>query len=105
MPQLTASSATALQLEDVNDVIPLLVEASHCLDARFKDNGRSTRVSIKSSRIRIQTALTGAVAKINLDGATLPSGGSSQWHRFTVTPHPLPGPIQYTRLAALVGDP
>ena len=62
MPQLTASSSIALQLEDVNDVIPLLVESSHCLDARIKDNGRSTRVSTKSFRIRIQTALTGAVA-------------------------------------------
>ena len=105
MPQLTASSATALQLEDVNDVIPLLVESSHCLDARIKDNGRSTRVSIKSYRIRIQTALTGAVAKINLDGGTLPSGGSSQWDQFTVTPLAYAVPIQYTRLADLVGEP
>src|SRR5881227_1201621 len=105
MPQLTASSATALQLEDVNDVIPLLVESSHCLDARIKDNGRSTRVSIKSYRIRIQTALTGAVAKINLDGGSLPSGGSSQWDQFTITPLAYAVPIQYTRLADLVGEP
>src|SRR5437588_1717249 len=105
MPQLTASSSIALQLEDVNDVIPLLVESSHCLDARIKDNGRSTRVSTKSFRIRIQTALTGAVAKINLDGGSLPSGGSSQWDQFTITPLAYAVPIQYTRLADLVGEP
>jgi len=35
MTSLTASSAIALQLEDVNDVIPLLVEAAHSLDARI----------------------------------------------------------------------
>ena len=105
MPQLTASSSIALQLEDVNDVIPLLVESSHCLDARIKDNGRSTRVSTKSFRIRIQTALTGAVAKINLDGGSLPSRGSSQWDQFTITPLAYAVPIQYTRLADLVGEP
>jgi hypothetical protein len=105
MPQLTAGSAIALQLEDVNDVIPLLVEAAHSLDARIKDNGRSNRVSTKSFRIRIQTALTGAVAKINLDGGSLPSGGSSQWDQFTVTPLAYAVPIQYTRLADLIGEP
>src|SRR2546423_75968 len=105
MPQLTASSSIALQLEDVNDVIPLLVESSHSLDARIKDNGRSTRVSTKSFRIRILTALTGAVAKINLDGGALPSGGSSQWDQFTITPLSYAVPIQYTRLVDLVGEP
>jgi hypothetical protein len=105
MPQLTASSAIALQLEDVNDVIPLLVEAANSLDCRIKDNGRSNRVSTKSFRVRIQTALTGAVAKINLDGGSLPSGGSSQWDQFTVTPLAYAVPIQYTRLADLVGEP
>lgn len=105
MPQLTASSAIALQLEDVNDIIPLLVEAAHCLDARIKDNGRSNRVSTKSFRVRIQTALTGAVSKINLDGGSLPSGGSSQWDQFLVTPLAYAVPIQYTRLADLVGEP
>jgi hypothetical protein len=92
-------------LEDVNDVIPLLVEAAHSLDARIKDNGRSTRVSTKSFRIRIQTALTGAVAKINLDGGVLPAGGSSQWDQFTITPLSYAVPIQYTRLVDLVGEP
>ena len=105
MPSLTASSAIALQLEDVNDIIPLLVESAHCLDARIKDNGRSNRVSTKSFRVRIQTALPGAVSKINLDGGSLPSGGSSQWDQFVVTPLAYAVPIQYTRLADLVGEP
>ena len=105
MPQLTATSSIALQLEDVNDVIPLLVESSHSLDARIKDNGRSNRVSTKSFRIRIQTALTGAVAKINLDGGSLPAGGSSQWDQFTITPLAYAVPVQYTRLADLIGEP
>ena len=105
MPQVSGASSVALQLEDVNDVIPLLVEAAHSLDCRIKDNGRSNRVSTKSFRVRIQTALTGAVAKINLDGGSLPNGGGSQWDQFTVTPLAYAVPIQYTRLADLVGEP
>ena len=105
MPSVTGASSIALQLEDVNDVIPLLVEASHSLDCRIKDNGRSNRVSTKSFRVRIQTALTGAVAKITLDGGSLPVGGGSQWDQFTVTPLAYAVPIQYTRLADLVGEP
>ena len=83
----------------------MLVESSHSLDARIKDNGRSNRVSTKSFRIRIQTALTGAVAKINLDGGSLPAGGSSQWDQFTITPLAYAVPVQYTRLADLIGEP
>lgn len=105
MPSVTGASSIALQLEDVNDVIPLLVESAHSLDARIKDNGRSNRVSTKSFRVRIQTALTGAVAKINLDGGSLPVGGGSQWDQFVVTPLAYCVPIQYTRLADLVGEP
>src|SRR5258708_25459347 len=96
MPQVSGASSVALQLEDVNDVIPLLVEAAHSLDCRIKDNGRSNRVSTKSFRVRIQTALTGAVAKINLDGGALPNGGGSHRAQFTGTPLAYAAPIQYT---------
>jgi len=105
MPTLTGASSAPLQLEDVNDIIPLLVEKTNALDARIKDNGRSNRVSTKSYRVRIQFALTGTVAKIGLDGSSLPDGGSSQWDQFTLTPLAYAVPIQYTRLADLVGEP
>jgi len=105
MPQLTAASSIALQLEDVNDVIPLLVEITNKLDARIKDNGRATRVSTKSFRVRIQTADVGDVSKFNLDGGTLPTGGSSQWDQFLVTPLAFVKPIEYTRLADETGEP
>lgn len=104
MPQLTATTAAALQLEDVNDVIPMLVEVSNKLDARIKDNGRATKVSTKSYRVRIQTADVGDVAKFNLEGGTLPTGGSSQWDQFLVTPLAFVKPIEYTRLADETGD-
>jgi hypothetical protein len=105
MPTVTGASSVALQLEDVNDVIPLLVESSHSLDCRIKDNGRSNRVSTKLFRVRIQTALTGAVAKIDLEAGTLPNGGGSQWDQFLVTPIAYAVPIQYSRLADLAGEP
>ena len=105
MPTVTGASAAPLQLEDVNDIIPLLVEKTNALDARIKDNGRSTRVSTKSFRVRIQFALTGTVSKIGLDGSSLPDGGGSQWDQFTLTPLAYAVPIQYTRLADLVGEP
>ena len=105
MPQLTSTTSAALQLEDVNDVIPVLVELSNKLDARIKDNGRATQVSTKSYRVRIQTADVGDVAKFNLEGGTLPTGGSSTWDQFLVTPLAFVKPIEYTRLADLTGDP
>ncbi len=104
MPQGSGASFAALQLEDVNEMIPLLVEDSNALDARIKD-GRSTRVSTKSFRVRIQTALTSNLAKVQLDGGTMPSGGSSQWDQFTITPLAYAVPVQYTTLADLVGEP
>src|SRR5258708_38823562 len=103
MPQVSGASSVALQLEDVNDVIPLLVEAAHSLDCRIKDSGRSNRVSTKSFRVRIQTALTGAVAKINLDGGALPTGGGSQWDTFKVAPPAYAEPVPDQVQADLVG--
>jgi len=105
MPQLTSTTSAALQLEDVNEIIPVLVELSNKLDARIKDNGRATRVSTKSYRVRIQTVDVGDVAKFNLDGGTLPTGGSSQWDQFLVTPLAFVKPIEYTRLADETGEP
>ncbi|HLJ25312.1 MAG TPA: hypothetical protein VKY85_01230 [Candidatus Angelobacter sp.] len=105
MPPLTAQSAIQLQLEDVNEVIPFLVEITNKLDSRIKDNGRSTQVSLKSFRVRIQTADVGDVAKFQPDGGTMPLGGSSEWDQFLVTPIAFVVPIQYTRLADEVGEP
>ena len=105
MPQLTSTTSAALQLEDVNEIIPVLVELSNKLDARIKDNGRATRVSTKSYRVRIQTVDVGDVAKFNLDGGTLPTGGSSQWDQFLVTPLAFVKPIEYTRLSDETGEP
>lgn len=105
MPQITAASATQLQLEDVNDVIPMLVEITNKLDSRIKDNGRATQVSTKSFRVRIQTADVGDVAKFQLDGGTLPTGGGDQWDQFLVTPLAFVKPIEYTKLADMTGEP
>jgi len=102
--QATSSSLTPLMLEDVNSMIPILVEDTDTLDARIKD-AKSVRVSTKLFRIRIQTGLTSNVAKVPLDGGAMPSGGASTWDQFTVTPLSYAVSIQYTTLADLTGEP
>jgi hypothetical protein len=106
MPGLSAAGAINTQLEQVQDSIPFLVEKSDKLDRYIQDNGRAKKVSTKSFRVVMQTALPGSVQKINLDSAAvaLPDGGSSEWNQGTITPLALCVPIEWTKLAELAAQ-
>ncbi len=81
MPNLPGAASTTqeLQLEALNEVIKLLIEKEAKLDSRISERGSITPVSLRSFRIRFQTAFPGNVAMFNLDGGILPAGNFSQW--------------------------
>ena len=82
----TASTTQQLQLEALNEVIKLLIEKEAKLDARISERGSITPVSLRSFRLRFQTAFPGNVALFNLDGGILPAGNFSAWDQGTLTP-------------------
>ncbi len=82
----TASTTQQLQLEALNEVIKLLIEKEAKLDARISERGSITPVSLRSFRLRFQTAFPGNVASVNLDGGILPAGNFSAWDQGTLTP-------------------
>jgi hypothetical protein len=106
MPGLSAAGAISTQLEQVQDTIPFLIEKNDVLDRYIQDNGRAKKVSTKSFRVVMQTAMPGEVSKINLDSAAvaLPAGGSSEWNQGTVTPLAFCVPIEWTKLAELAAQ-
>ena len=75
----TASTTQQLQLEALNEVIKLLIEKEAKLDARISERGSITPVSLRSFRLRFQTAFPGNVSLFNLDGGILPAGNFSAW--------------------------
>lgn len=106
MSGLSAQGTISVQLEQVQDSIPFLVEKDDALDRLIQDNGRARKVSTKSYRIAFETAMPGSVAKINLDSAqvALPAGGSSEWQQGTITPLAFCVPIEWTKLAELAAQ-
>ena len=52
----TAATTQQLQLEALNEVIKLLIEKEAKLDARISERGSITPVSLRSFRLRFQTA-------------------------------------------------
>ena len=106
MPNLPGAASTTqeLQLEALNDVIKLLIEKEAKLDSRISERGSITPVSLRSFRLRFQTAFPGNVAMFNLDGGILPAGNFSQWVQGTTTPLAYVIPVEYSRLADIVGE-
>lgn len=105
MAPLTAQSALALQLEDVNDQIPLVLEQTSEVDRYINERASAKRVSLRNFRIRMQFATSGAVSKGNLETGALPSGTGNQYDQGVVTPVIIFKPVQYSRLADLTGEP
>jgi hypothetical protein len=105
MAALTAQQALPLQLEAVAPFIAETIEADGEL-ARYLGNGNggATRVSLRSFRARLKTALASQAAAINLDTGSLPPGVGNKYDQFLLTPTPWCIPIQYSQLAQLVGD-
>ena len=66
----TASTTQQLQLEALNEVIKLLIEKEAKLDSRISERGSITPVSLRSFRLRFQTAFPGNVALFNLDAVS-----------------------------------
>ena len=92
----TASTTQQLQLEALNEVIKLLIEKEAKLDSRISERGSITPVSLRSFRLRFQTAFPGNVALFNLDGGILPAGNFSQWDQGTLTPLATVIPVEYS---------
>lgn len=106
MPNLPGAASTTqeLQLEALNEVIKLLIEKEAKLDSRISERGSITPVSLRSFRVRFQTAFPGNVSMFNLDGGVLPAGNFSQWVQGTVTPLAYVIPVEYSRLVDIVGE-
>lgn len=104
MAQLASTDTVAVQLEMVDNELPLLVEKETVLDSRIQDAGKSERVSTRNYRIPMQVALPGAVAKVNLDGGDFPRGGKSKYDVGQVTPLAYCVPLEFTKLADLTGS-
>lgn len=98
-----ASTTQQLQLEALNEVIKLLIEKDAKLDARISERGTVTPVSLRSYRLRFQTAFPGNVALFNLDGGVLPAGSFSAWDQGTLTPLATVIPVEYSRLVDIIG--
>src|ERR1700744_2834992 len=98
----TASTSQQLQLEALNEVIKLLIEKEARLDSRISERGTITSVSLRSYRVRFQTAFPGNVALLNLDGGILPAGSFSAWDQGTVTPLATVIPVEYSRLVDII---
>src|ERR1700744_1215485 len=99
-----ASTTQQLQLEALNEVIKLLIEKEAKLDSRISERGSITPVSLRSFRVRFQTAFPGNVSLFNLDGGILPAGNFSQWAQGTVTPLATVIPVEYSRLVDIIGE-
>jgi hypothetical protein len=99
-----ASTTQQLQLEALNEVIKLLIEKEAKLDSRISERGSITPVSLRSFRLRFQTAFPGNVALFNLDGGILPAGNFSQWDQGTLTPLATVIPVEYSRLVDIIGE-
>ena len=100
----TAATTQQLQLEALNKVIKLLIEKEATLDSRISERGDITTVSLRSFRVRFQTAFPGNVAMFNLDGGILPAGNFSAWDQGTITPLATVIPVEYSRLMDIIGE-
>jgi hypothetical protein len=104
MPIGQASTTQQLQLEALNDIIKLLINSESQLDKYIAERGSVTPVSLRSFRVRFQTAFPGNVALFNLDGGIIPTGSFSAWDQGTLTPLAWIIPVEYSRLTDIIGD-
>lgn len=105
MAALTAQQALPLQLEAYSPYIAETIEADGELAKLLGNgNGGATRVSLRSFRARLKTALASTASQINLDTGTLPPGIGNKYDQMLLTPVAWTIPVQYSQLAQLVGD-
>jgi hypothetical protein len=105
MPGLTATQALPLQLEAFSPYIAETVEADGELAKILGNgNGGATRVSLRSFRARLKTALASNAAQVNLDTGTMPLGNGNKYDQMLLTPVAWTVPIQYSQLAQQVSE-
>lgn len=100
---LTSANIAALELENVQELIPELLKSEVTLDSLIQDNGRAQRVGTIAYRIPLKFARPGDYKSGSLDGATLPIGAGPQWDKGSITPQVLMLPVGWTKLVELVG--
>lgn len=105
MPPLTAVQALPLQLEAFAPNIANTIDTDGEL-ARLLGNGagKATRVSLRSFRARLKTAIASNPQQIGLDQGSLPNGVGNKYDQMLLTPVAWTLPIQYSQLAQLVGE-
>lgn len=106
MGVLTGSSTLPLQLEKLAPVIAEAIEAGGIL-AKFLGQGGqgAERVSTKSFRVRILTALASNPQQIGLDSGVLPNGIGDTWDQMLLTPVAWTLGVRYSQLAQLMDGP
>lgn len=105
MAALTAQQTLPLQLEKVAPNIAEAIEASGIL-AKFLGTGGqgSERVSLRSFRVRLKTALASNPQQIGLDTGALPPGLGDRWDQMLLSPVAWCLGVQYSQLAQLTAE-
>jgi hypothetical protein len=98
MPALTAQQALPLQLEAFAPYIAETIEADGELAKILGNgNGGATRVSLRSFRARLKTALASQAAQVNLDTGSLPAGIGNKYDQMLLTPERVVHALSSTR--------
>lgn len=104
MAAINAAAIAAIQLENVQEMVPELFNDETTLDGMISDNGRAQRVGSTAYRIPMKYARPGDYKMGDLDGGTLPTGGGSKWDKGTVSPVVVMLPVGWTKLVELIGQ-
>lgn len=100
---MAAADIAAVELENVQSLIPELLKEETTLDSLMEDNGRAVRIGTIAYRIPLKYARPGQYKSGSLDGAALPIGAGSKWDKGTMTPQVIMLPVGWTKLVELVG--
>jgi hypothetical protein len=104
MPPLTAQQALPLMLEKVAPNIAEAIEATGILAKYIGTGGSAERVSLRSFRARLLTALASNPQQIGLDSGALPAGIGNKWDQMLMQPVSWCLGVQYSQLAQLTSD-
>lgn len=104
MAGMSAAGSIQVQLEALQETIPLAVEKSDTFYAKIGEANNARKVSTKSFRIDNETALVPGGSMVNIDSASvaLPAGGSSEFSGMTVTPRSFCVPLEWTKQAEMM---
>lgn len=104
MAVMSVADIAAIELENVQEMIPELFKDETTLDGMIQDNGRAQRVGSTAYRIPMKYARPGNYKKGDLDGGALPIGAGSKWNKGTCSPQVLMLPVGFSKLAEMIGQ-